>query len=102
MAARMGPYEEVDVLGRGGMGVVSRARHVELGVVRAVRVLPARPGADDASARFERERQALAAIRHPNVVAIHESGEHQGALWFAMDLVQGESLERVLGRGRLP
>jgi hypothetical protein len=102
---RVGPYELQDVLGQGGMGTVFRARHVELGVVRALKVLLARRGAsgEQAAARFARETEALAHVRHPNVVSIHESGvdPQDGSPWFAMDLVQGEPLEAVIARGPL-
>ncbi|MBX3466924.1 MAG: serine/threonine protein kinase [Planctomycetes bacterium] len=106
MRARVGPYELLDLLGQGGMGTVHRARHVELGAVRALKLLRPRAGADraQAAARFAREVRALASVRHPNVVRLHEAGvrPEDGAPWFAMDLVEGEPLDRVLARGPLP
>ncbi|MCO5168399.1 MAG: serine/threonine-protein kinase [Planctomycetes bacterium] len=102
----VGPYELISLLGQGGMGTVHRARHVELGAVRAVKLLRPRPGADraQATARFGREVRTLASVRHPNVVGLHEAGvrPEDGAPWFAMDLVEGEPLDRVLARGPLP
>jgi serine/threonine-protein kinase len=100
----IGPYEVLGVLGQGGMGTVLRGRHPALGVVRAIKVLEARRGPDAAraAARFEREARSLAGISHPNVVHIHESGLEGGAPWFAMDLVEGETLEDVVHRGPLP
>lgn len=104
---RVGPYELLSILGQGGMGTVHEARHVELGAVRAVKLLLVKRGGTPADvgrveARFAREAQALANVRHANVVAIHDSGVHQGAPWFAMDLVEGEPLDELLERGPLP
>ncbi len=99
--AHVGPYELIDILGKGGMGMVFRARHRTLGVVRAVKVLSA---SNDAKrrARFEREVTGLARVRHDNVVAIHEAGVEGATPWFAMDLVEGEPLDALMERGRLP
>ncbi|MBX3470199.1 MAG: serine/threonine protein kinase [Planctomycetes bacterium] len=108
MSVRVGPYELLDRLGQGGMGTVHRARHVDLGVVRAVKLLRAGgargPAAARATARFEREARALAQVRHDNVVAIHESGvrPEDGAPWLAMDLVAGRPLDEVVAGGPLP
>jgi len=96
---RLGPYVLGEPLGAGGMGTVYRARHAELDVERALKVLPR--ASERQAARFEREVRALARVRHPNVVAIHEAGREGSTLWFAMDLVRGEGLERALERGRL-
>ena len=100
-ARRIGDYVLEEVLGQGGMGTVFRARHVELGVTRALKLLGGQ--ADPVrSARFEREWTALARVEHPGVVRIHEAGESGGALYYVMSLVEGEPLDRLLERGRLP
>jgi len=100
LPTRFGPYLVADVLGRGGMGVVYRARHEGLGVERAVKVLGGRPD-ERAVTRFAREVHALAQVRHPNVVTIHEAGADGGARWYAMDLVRGRPLPAVLADGPL-
>ncbi len=101
-APRVGPYELVAELGRGGMGVVYRARHVALGAERAVKVLVAL-GADPATlARFRLEAEALARVGGEGIVPVHESGAERGRLWYAMALVPGGSLRgRLAERGRL-
>jgi serine/threonine protein kinase len=95
---RVGPYVVQGVLGQGGMGTVLRARHEDLDVMRALKVLTSRQSPTGA-ARFAREVAALASVRHPNVVGIHDSGEVGGLPWYAMDLIEGEPLDRILERG---
>ncbi|MBI5367468.1 MAG: protein kinase, partial [Planctomycetes bacterium] len=94
---RFGPYEILHELGRGGMGVVYKARHPGLKSLVAVKVLLA---GDDASAdavrRFRREAEAAARLRHPGSVAVHDSGEQDGKTYFAMEYVEGLSLDKVL------
>ncbi|HZV00980.1 MAG TPA: serine/threonine-protein kinase, partial [Planctomycetota bacterium] len=101
MAERLGDYELLDELGRGGMGRVQRARHVPTGAVRAVKIMT---GACDPEAvtRFRREAEALARLGGRGVVPIHETGLERGQLWFAMDLVPGGSLRARIKQGRLP
>ena len=79
----LGPYDLIDVLGRGGMGTVFRARHRTLGVVRAVKVLTA-SNDPKRRARFEREVQGLARVRDEHVVGIHETGADGATLWFCL------------------
>jgi tetratricopeptide (TPR) repeat protein len=100
---RVGPYEIPDPnarLGEGGMGIVHRAfdprlrREVALKLVRAAKEGP------DARVRLLREARSAAAIAHPNVATIYEVGEHEGAPFIAMELVEGESLrDRLKGDG---
>ena len=98
--ARLGPYLLEEELGRGGMGAVYRARHVELGRVVALKTLLGE--SPRALARFRTEAEAMARLNHPNVVRIHEVGEDQGRCYLAMQLVEGESLwARVLRAGPL-
>jgi tRNA A-37 threonylcarbamoyl transferase component Bud32 len=97
----LGPYQLGALLGQGAMGTVYRARHTELGVERAIKLL--RPGASaDGLQRFEREARNLARVRHPSVVPIHEAGVEQGVPYLVMDLVSGRPLTGVLAEGRLP
>jgi serine/threonine protein kinase len=90
-------YEVLGELGRGGMGVVYRACQVSLNRLVALKLI--RDGAlagPQQRARFRIEGEALARVRHPNVVAMYEVGEYQGRPYFAMELVDGPSLEKHL------
>jgi hypothetical protein len=94
-------FEILAELGRGGMGVVYRARQRSLDRTVAVKVLA--PGPADAKAvrRFVGEARSLARLRHRHIVAIHEVGEEAGAVFYTMDLVAGGSLAALLRRGKL-
>jgi TolB-like protein/Tfp pilus assembly protein PilF len=102
-STRLGPYEILAPLGAGGMGEVYRARDTRLGREVAVKVLPeSLAGNPDRQARFEREARAVAALSHPNILAIHDYGT-QGAVTYAvMELLEGETLRDRLARGPLP
>jgi DNA-binding beta-propeller fold protein YncE len=85
------------VAGRGGVGVVYRARHIALDHLVALKVIS--PGlADDPDwrARFVAESRAAVSIRHPNVVGVHHAGEEDGVMFVTMDLIEGTDLRRVL------
>jgi serine/threonine-protein kinase len=95
-------YEILGVLGRGGMGVVYKARHVRLKRLVALKMIRAGDQANDAQrARFRREAEAVARLDHPNVVRIYDCDEHQGLPYYTMELVDGESLSARLQRGPL-
>jgi hypothetical protein len=97
--ARIGPYQLLQELARGGMGVVFRARHLQLGREVALKILLAGEAATpNQRERFQVEARATARLRHPHVVTVHDVGEDQGRPYLAMDLVAGESLERRLAR----
>jgi hypothetical protein len=98
--ARLGPYEVVGLLGRGGMGTVYRARDGRLGRDVALKILH---GADPAQLqRLLDEARCTALVQHPNVLAVLDVGEHEGAPWLATELLEGEPLRARLGPGALP
>ena len=100
---RLGPYEIVAQLGQGGMGIVFRARDTKLERDVAVKVLPKNLAEDpDALGRFEREAKAVAALSHPNILAIHDFGRDEGTVYAAMELLEGETLRQRLQDGALP
>jgi Tol biopolymer transport system component len=103
LGSRLGAYEIVSPLGAGGMGEVYRARDVRLDRFVAVKVLPSHLARDPAAlARFEREARAVAALSHPNVLAIHDFGEHDGVAYAVMELLEGRTLRERLAAGPLP
>jgi non-specific serine/threonine protein kinase len=94
---RLGPYEILSSLGTGGMGEVYRARDSRLERDVAVKVLPERLVQDaTALARFQREARAVAALSHPNIIAIYDIGVEQGMPYVIMELLEGETLGRRL------
>lgn len=97
------PFELLDQLGTGGMGVVYRARYVVNNREVAVKILPAEVTDKIALARFERETEVLKDLRHPNIVRSFGGVCEDKCRFYAMELVPGGSLERVIEqRGRLP
>ena len=99
---RLGPYEILAPIGSGGMGDVYRARDVRLERDVAVKVLPERIARDtDARARFEREAKAVAALTHPNILAIHDYGAEEVA-YSVTELLEGQTLRQRLLEGPIP
>ena len=95
--ARLGPYEILAPLGKGGMGEVYRAKDTRLGREVAIKVLPEAFACDpDRVARFRREAQLLASFNHPNIAAIYEFDEAKGTLFLVMELVPGQTLKQML------
>jgi eukaryotic-like serine/threonine-protein kinase len=89
-------------LGRGGMGVVYRARQMPLNRTVALKMILAGDHAStEAKTRFLAEAEAIAKLRHPGIVQVHEYGTHQGHPYFALEFLDGGSLDRVLAQGPL-
>src|ERR1700756_1177797 len=98
--ARLGPYEISSLIGAGGMGEVYKARDTRLNRDVAVKILPASFAADPARLRrFEHEAQSIAALNHPNIVAIHDIGHDNETYYIVSELLEGESLRELLARG---
>ncbi len=103
VGSRVGPLELLEVLGQGASGTVYRARHVGLGRLSAVKVLPLAALDAKKKTRFEREVEALGRLDHSGIVKIHASFELSDSLACEMDLVEGETLEALVDRrGPLP
>jgi Tol biopolymer transport system component len=100
---RLGPYEVTAPLGVGGMGEVYRARDPRIGRDVAVKVLPASFAADaDRLRRFEQEARATGQLNHPNILAVHDFGTHDGAPFVVSELLEGETLRERIGGSALP
>jgi Tol biopolymer transport system component len=96
-------YRVVEQIGRGGMGLVYRARDSKLGRDVAIKVLPEAVAANpDRLKRFEREARLVAALNHPNVAAIHGLEQEGGTPFLVLELVAGETLQEKLRRGPIP
>jgi Tol biopolymer transport system component len=100
---KLGPYEIIAPLGAGGMGEVYRARDTRLGRDVALKIIPESFAAEgDRLRRFEQEARAVAALNHPNILAIHDIGEQDGSPFIVSELLEGETLRAVLERGPSP
>src|SRR5271169_1798074 len=100
---RLGPYEILAPLGAGGMGEVYRARDTRLGRDVAVKVLPEEmAGSPEALARFGSEARAVAALSHPNILALFDVGEADGVRYAVSELLEGETLRVAMARGPMP
>jgi serine/threonine-protein kinase len=99
-----GRYRVLDVIGRGGMGVVYRVEHLRMGKIAAMKVLHRDLAQDpDIIARFEREAAAVSKLHHPHTVQVFDFGNAQGALYLIMELVRGQDLARIIDRdGPMP
>src|SRR5215831_15670519 len=96
---KLGPYEILAPLGKGGMGEVYRARDTRLHRDVAVKVLPQAFHTEAARERFQREARAASALNHPNICAVYDVGEAAGHPFLVMELLEGETLrDRIAGR----
>jgi serine/threonine protein kinase len=93
LGQHIGTYKILSLLGRGGMGVVYRARDERLRRDVAIKVLPASFATDaDRLLRFEQEAQATSALNHPNILTVHDLGIHDGSPYIVAELLEGEEL----------
>jgi serine/threonine-protein kinase len=98
--SRLGPYELLSPLGKGGMGEVYRAKDLKLGREVAIKILPDQFASDpERLARFQREAQVLASLNHPNIAAIYGLEESDGTKALVLELVPGETLADRIARG---
>jgi tetratricopeptide (TPR) repeat protein/tRNA A-37 threonylcarbamoyl transferase component Bud32 len=96
-------YEVLDEIGRGGMGVVYKARDVKLGRLVALKTIAeGRHASADLKERFRAEALAAGRLRHPHIVVIHAIGEHEGLPYLALEYVEGGSLSQRLAQGPMP
>src|ERR1700719_4207030 len=100
---KLGPYTIQSPLGAGGMGEVYRASDTRLGREVAIKVLPESFASDaDRLRRFEQEARAIAALNHPNILAVHDIGVQDGIRYIVTELLEGRSLREQLNEGALP
>jgi len=98
--ARVGPYEVLALLGEGGMGQVYRARDERLSREVALKVVHADLAQDaERLRRFEHEAKAAGTLNHPNIVAVYDTGQHDGAPYIVTELLQGETLRDRMATG---
>jgi eukaryotic-like serine/threonine-protein kinase len=99
----LGPYRIESAIGAGGMGEVYKARDTRLNRSVAIKVLPSAFANDpELRQRFEREAQAIAALRHPHICVLYDIGHDQGVEFLVMEHLEGETLEQRLKKGALP
>jgi eukaryotic-like serine/threonine-protein kinase len=100
---KLGPFEIQSPLGAGGMGEVYRARDARLGRDVAIKVLPESFASEsDRLRRFEQEARAVAALNHPNILAVHDIGAQDGIPYIVTELLEGRTLREQLNDGALP
>jgi serine/threonine protein kinase/tetratricopeptide (TPR) repeat protein len=100
---RLGPYEVVSPLGRGGMGEVYQGRDPRIGRDVAIKVLPESFTNDrERLARFEREARSAGVLNHPNVVVVYDVGERDGSPYIVSELLEGQTLRERLSEGPVP
>jgi len=101
--SQLGPYEILAPLGAGGMGEVYRARDPRLDRDVAIKVLPAKVADDfERLKRFAQEARAAGALNHPNILAVHDIGTHDGLPYVVTELLEGQTLRKRMGGAALP
>ncbi|HUS07254.1 MAG TPA: protein kinase [Bryobacteraceae bacterium] len=100
--ATLGPYKLLSLLGSGAMGEVYRARDTRLDRDVALKIIPRDASSDPARRRrFEQEAKSASALNHPNILIVHDIGSHDGYSFIVSELVEGESLRKLLKGGPL-
>jgi predicted Ser/Thr protein kinase len=99
LGSKLGPWLLEELIGRGGMGLVFKARHVEKGKLAAVKVVND-PTRSNRSQRFEREVATVRSLRHPNIVRLLDADLEGPQPWFAMELVEGTTLRAIIRSGK--
>ncbi len=100
---KLGPYEILAQIGAGGMGEVYKARDTRLGREVAVKVLPPEVASDRGRRElFDREARAVAALNHPNILALYDIGNENDLAYMVTELLEGETLRERLSRGAVP
>ena len=99
--SKIGKYDVVEVLGQGGMGVVYKAQDPQIGRLVAIKMMT---GGFAESAglrkRFYREAQSTGTLQHPNIVIVHDLGEHEGNPYLVMEFLEGEPLSEIIATRR--
>jgi tRNA A-37 threonylcarbamoyl transferase component Bud32 len=102
LAVAFPQFELIELLGRGGMGEVYKARQKKLGRLVAIKILPEPFGSsDEYTERFLREARSLALLNHPNIVTIYDFGDANGLCYFVMEYIDGVDLRRMIEAGTL-
>src|SRR6266576_4818667 len=96
---KLGPYEVQDFIGQGAMGVVYRAYHAQLERTGAIKVMQAITPDADTVARFRHEAQAIAKLRHPNIVDVYDFGDFEGTPYMIVEYIPGGSLANTMAHG---
>src|SRR5437016_9896670 len=98
---QLGKYEVLEVIGRGGMGVVYKATDPEIGRLVGIKMMTSAVISDpDLLKRFYREAQSSGRLQHPNIVTIYDLGVHEGTPYLVMEFLEGESLDAFIRSGR--
>ena|ERR1051326_993152 len=95
---RIGAYDIVDVIGRGGMGTVFRGNDPRIGRAVAIKVLTAAAEDPDLLIRFYREAKYTGSLHHQNIVTVYELGHQDGVPYLVMEYLEGVTLEAMIGR----
>lgn len=99
---QIGGYELLEIVDRGGMGVVYKARQTKLQRIVAIKMIQqGKFCSAEVRRRFQNEAETVSRLKHPNLVAIHEVGDHNGVPWFSMEFIDGRTLSDLARQGRI-